>query len=390
MSKEKPLQSQQRTSPDTGGKSLVAVPVQPLTPSTGRIKRLAVFAFAFAILALALLWWGFGGGGGVSSVQTETLVPGSVKRVLAVSGRTATDINSTIVPSVSARVVSVLVREGDLVTIGDLLLVLDDTTQKSSVRQAMAALDAKILLQQAAQADRDRAKALASTVSKVALSDAEQLLQLAKSEVDRLEAALDQARIALDNYQITAPISGVVLSRSADPGDLVGPSNTLLRLANTGDLHVEVQVDEIYADDIRAGQRAQLQLAGREDVQEGVVSFVASEVDELTGSLRVKLSFDTPPMTQIGLTTIANIMIEEVSNVLTVPRSAFVKTEIGTAVFILRDGKANLVPIDFVNWPAERVQVTSGLSDGDKLVLSPEGLEDGQTMNVQNSPAEDN
>ena len=385
LGKEKMRDVLPKLASENGGKSLVTVPAQPNASSARHKKGWVAGAVAIGALALAAAWWGFGGGGGAMSVSVEALVNGPVKRVLAVSGRTSTDMSADVMSSVSSEVLMVKTSEGETVAAGDLLFVLDDTTQQSVVRQGQAALDVGKIALQGAQEDRDRAVALGDNVSIVAVADAEQALASAKSEVARLEAALEMARIVLAKYQINAPISGVVLSQSAEPGDLVGPTDVLMRLANMDDLHVEVQVDENYADDIHVGQSAQMQLAGRTDVVTGVVSFVAAEVDESTGSLRVKLSFDTPPKAQIGLTTVANILIDAAADVLTVPRSAFVAAGDGTAVFILRDGKATLTPIDYVDWPASRVEVTSGLVEGDRLVLTPEGVVDGQSLTSQSA-----
>ncbi len=218
------------------------------------------------------------------------------------------------------------------------------------------------------------------------MADAQRALATAGVEIVRLEAALDRAQLVLPDYRISAPITGIVLSRSVEPGDLVTPSQVLMRLANKDSLHVEVQIDEIYADEIRVGQRAQLRLAGRTEIAAGTVSFVASEVDEVTGSMRVKLSFDTPIKAQIGLTTVANILIDEVDGALTVSRSAFVDIGAATAVYILHDGRASLTTITYIDWPAERVEITSGLSAGDVLVLSPQGLADGVELTAQTSP----
>ncbi len=390
MTKEKTRVDLPQSTPGTGRNSLVPVPVLVPVPAKPpppwRTKRAAVLIFAAAAIALAVAWWGLGGGGGVPLVPVESLTPGPVQRVLAVSGRTVTDVHSDIVSSVSARVLSVNADEGDPVQADAALLVLDDTQQQAAVRQAAASLDAAILAQQRAQEERDRAVALAGTMSPVAVAEAGRALATAGVDVVRLEAALDRAQLALRDYRISAPITGVVLSRSVEPGDLVSPSQVLMRLANKDNLQVEVQIDEIYAGEIRAGQRAQLRLAGRTEIAAGTVSFVASEVDEVTGSMRVKLSFVAPIKAQIGLTTVANILIDEVAEALTVPRSAFVETGAGTAVFILRDGRAVLTPITYTDWPADRVEVTSGLSARDTLVLSPDGVEDGMALTAQNSP----
>jgi len=372
---------------DSQTNSLVTVPAPLQTRSPHKRKLVAVLVAALVGLALAVSWWALKVSGGAPRVAIETLIAGPVERVLAVSGRTETDVHSDIRSDVAARVTEVRVADGDAVSVGDKLVILDASQQNSLVRQALAALDAAILRAQSAQADRDRAVSLSGTVSAVALADAERDLALAKVEVARLQAALEQAQLALPDYRIAAPISGLVLDRSVEPGDLVDPSDILMRLANIDNLHVEVQIDEVYADKIHVGQRAWLQLAGRTETVTGTVSFVAAKVDELTGSLRVKLAFDTVPVAQIGLTTVANVMIDRVEQALTVPRSALVSSGADTAVFVLRDGRASLTQISYVDWPADRVEVTSGLIEGDQIVLSSDGIVDAQALSAQDATA---
>jgi len=349
------------------------------------MRRIAVGIFALLGVALAWALWFLNAGGGAPPTAVATLKAGPVERVLAVSGRTETDIQSDVRSLVAARVTEVKVSEGDNVAAGDTLVMLDAGQPNSRVRQALASLDEAILREQGAQADRDRAVSLGDTVSQVTIANAERDLELAKAEVSRQRAALEQLKLALPDYKITAPIDGLVLDRSVEPGDLVSPSDILMRLANTDTLHVEVQVDEIYADKIHVGQRARLQLAGRVETLTGTVNFVAAEVNELTGSLRVKIAFDAIPDAQIGLTTVANILVDRVEEAVTVPRSALVASGSDAAVFVIRDGRANLTPISFVDWPADRVEVTSGLTEGDRVVLSPEGIEDGQALSTRDT-----
>jgi RND family efflux transporter MFP subunit len=367
--------------------SLLAVPVPQDNPPPRRSGRGPLVVAALVAIALAGTWWVLNGSGAPPGVAVETLAAGPVERVLAVSGRTETDALSNVVSSVAARVDAVMVREGDAVGAGDVLLLLDSEQQTSRIRQALAALDAAILREQSAQSDLDRATRLGAAVSAVALADAERAVALAKTEVDRLQAAFEQAQLTLRDYRISAPIGGRVLSRSVEPGDLVGTTTVLMRIANTDSLHVEAQIDETFADRIRVGQPVWLQLTGRSEIHRGRVSYVAAEVDELTGSLRVKLSFDTVPDAQIGLTTGANILIDRVETALTVPRSALVAGGSDAAVMVVRDGRAKLTKIDYVDWPADRVEVTSGLGEGDQVVLSPGGIEAGQPLVAQDASA---
>ena len=370
----------------TQANPLVPIPVPSQKERSGKASRWGAAAAALAGLILATAWWVLNGTGGAPQVAVEYLVSGPVERVLAVSGRTDTEIQSDIKSSVSARVSAVKVSEGDDVVSGEELVLLDSSHQTSRIRQAMAAMDAALLRQQRADADLNRFISLGGTVTAVTVANAESDLALAMVEAKQMQAALEQAQLALPDYTITSPITGVVLNRSVEAGDLVGPADILMHVADTRNLHVEVQVDELYAAKVRTGQSAWLQLTGRTGIEPGVVSFVAAEVSGLTGTLRVKLDFDVAPDVQIGLNTVANILIESVQDAVTVPRSAFVADGTGTAVFVLRDGHAVLTPITFVDWPSSRVEVTSGLTAADIVVLAPDGVEDGQPLAALDGP----
>jgi RND family efflux transporter MFP subunit len=374
------------TSSVTKANSLVPVPKPPQKKTKSKVGRWGALSAVVAGALLVFAWGALNGIGRAPQVAVDYVVAGPAERVLAVSGRTATDIESDIRSSVSARVSAVHFNEGDDINLGDTLVLLDASQQNSRTMQAMAALDAALLRQQRAQVDLDRLVNLGGTVSAVSVANAQSDLALAAASVTQMQAALGQTQQLLPDYVITSPITGVVLNRSVEVGDLVSPTNILMHVANTNDLHVEVQVDELYAARIQTGQRVWLQLTGRNEVELGKVSFVAAEVNALTGSIRVKLAFDDAPEAQIGLNTVANILIDSIDQAITVPRRAFVATDAGTAVFVLRDGHAALTPITFVDWPSSHVEVISGLADGDVVVLVPDGIEDGQVLAPLDDP----
>lgn len=386
---ERPTPQTQAAVPavDASRNSMVPVAEGIVLRHQRQTRRWAWFLVVAGLAAAGLLWITFGGGLAPPTVPVQTLVAGPVSRVLAVSGRTAAQSEVNITSAVSERVRAVAVSEGDLVGVGDLLVELDGSRQQLVTVQALAALDAAIVARQESEDNADRTRALGSTASDVARKAADRALERARNEVDRLTAAFEQAQRGLDDYRIIAPIPGTILKRSVEPGDLVDPTRVLMRLADQTRIRVEVEIDETYSNHIRIGQSVDLQLAGREEVYPGRVSFVGAEVDLLTGSLRVLIDFDTPPVVQIGLTAVANIQVDRADEALTVPRTALLADATGPAVFVLRDGRAVKTPIAFIDWPADRVQVTRGLGAGDVILLLPDGIEDGEAVTPQDRGA---
>ncbi|MDO6510060.1 efflux RND transporter periplasmic adaptor subunit [Celeribacter halophilus] len=337
--------------------------------------------------ALVLLGLGLLGGlssrlwlGGAVPVVVEIAKTSPVTRVLAVNGRIAAVHSVDVSAVVSGTVVSLPVAEGEQVEANQILAQVDAAEQNAIVRQAMAALDAALVAQQKATEDYDRSLSLGSNVSKTALEADAFAKQSATQEVLRLSAFLDQARIALDNYTIRAPVAGTVLELEVETGQAISPSTSLLTLADLNDLVVEADVDESYATQIKVGQRAVLQLAGQTETHEGHVSFVSNRVDEATGGLAVKLRFDTPVAAPVGLTVTTNIIVEDRDAALTVPRTALVD---GNEVFVVVDGLAELRPVTVVDWPAARLIATNGLTEGDVVIVDAAGITDGQEVEAE-------
>lgn len=313
-------------------------------------------------------------------VAVETVVPGALTRVLAVNGTIEARNSVSVRAQVSGKLVALHADAADKVAAGDVLAEIDSARQQAVLRTAQAALDAGTLAQAQASATRDRAMALGPNATRNALEDAERSLQSATQEVGRLAALVDQAKIELAQYTVTAPISGTVLTRGVDPGQLVDSSSDLFTLADLGQLVVETNVDETYATQIAPGQPAVLQFVGETQTRTGSVSFVAPQVDVATGGLAVRISFDTPQTAPVGLTVTANVIVDQKEAAISAPRTAIVTDAAGPAVFVLREGLARRQPVSLVDWPAARLEVTAGLAAGDVLIVQASGLSDGQAV----------
>ncbi len=318
----------------------------------------------------------------VPVVMVETVALGPVTRVLAVNGRIAGVRSVDVRPLVSGTLVEVLVAEGDVVTRNRALMQLDTAAQQAVVRQAVAGLDAALLVQDDAVATLARTRRLGANVARVALETAVRAEQTAAQEVARMTALLDQAQIQLEKFTIRAPIAGTVLVLNVDPGQSVDPATVLLSIADMKTLVVETDVDESYATQIRTGQPAALQLSGEGEVRAGNVSFVSQRVDEDTGGLVVRLTPDTPLTAPIGLTVTANITVDDRASAITVPRAAIISDAAADAVLVVVDGKAQRRAVEVIDWPAARLIVTEGLAPGDLVIADATRLTDGQAIQV--------
>jgi RND family efflux transporter MFP subunit len=319
---------------------------------------------------------------GVPVVSVELVAPGPVTRVLAVNGRIAALRSVAVKSTVAGTLVASLAEEGDIVSQGAILARLDDTSQQAAVRQTMAALDQEILAQTQASAALKRAESLGGNVSRVTLEDARSAAERAEREVGRLRALVDQAQFHLAKFNIVAPIAGTILTRGVEPGQVVDLTTALFTLGDLSELVVETDVDESYATQIRTGMPALLQLTGDDRTLDGRVSFVAPVVDADTGGLAVKIAFAKPQSAPVGLTVTANIIVDRRDAAISAPRAALVPDGAERSVFVLEGEKAKRVPVQVIDWPADRLIVTDGLHAGDRLITDASNLADGQTVKI--------
>jgi RND family efflux transporter MFP subunit len=357
-------------------------PPPPANPKSARWPTwiwAGLVAFVFAAVGLWYLQpWASKG----LAVIVETVVPAPMVRVLAVNGRIAPLHLVDLKPRVGGEVLAVLADEGAVVAQGDVLAQVDPSGQQAVVRQAMAGLDAGLVAQSQAAASLARAEALRDNISRTTLDDARSAQQTARQEVARLEALFDQAQIDLEKYTIVAPTAGTVLTRTAETGQSVDPATALFSMADLGQLVVETDVDEAYATQITAGLPAVLQLKGETTRRDGSVSFVAAQVDADTGGLAVKIAFDDPVTAPVGLTVTANIIVDRQAAAITIPRAAVVTDATNTAVFVVAADHAVRRVVTVVDWPADRVEVTTGLAAGDIVITDATGLSDGAAIAV--------
>jgi membrane fusion protein (multidrug efflux system) len=317
-------------------------------------------------------------------VTVETVAPGPANRILAVNGRIEPQTQIDVEPTVSGQVKTVAVTDGDRVQAGALLATIDDTQQKAAVSQAQSALDAARAQLEKAQADFQRAQGLGDSISQKDRSAARLGLQTARNDEARLQSARDQALTQLDLYSIKAPFEGTVITRGVDPGQVVGASSVMFVLADLTHVRASASVDELYAAEIRRGLKVKMQPSGYNQTLEGAVTFVSPTVDATTGGRLVRVSIDDLGETTlpIGLTVNLNIVVDERDKAITVPRAAILDAAAHPAVLLVRDGKAVRVPVEFVDWPAGRLIVTSGLQPGDSVITNPAPTMEGAAVAV--------
>lgn len=337
-----------------------------------------------AVAVLIVAWYLFRTFSALPAVPAISVEQRPVERVLAAVGRVRTQETISVFSRVPGQIVALTKREGDTVQAGDVLGRLDDRQARAALAQATA--NAASQRRRWAQLRRDLARTQALLKKGYATRAAEEkdrsAADAAENDLQRLESAIDEARLRLSDYEVRAPIAGRILTRPVDPGQVVDVKTEIFQLGSSAAPDVECEIDETLAGKIQLGMPARLSLASRPEViMSGRVTFVAPRVDPATGGQTVRISFlanpgDVPP----GQTVDVNIIVEKRLAAIAIPRSAILRSREQPAIAVVQGSRVAFRDIEFQDWPASRVIVTKGLTARDVIVLDPTTVTEGQAI----------
>lgn len=245
--------------------------------------RQQVWSFVALTLVIALWCWPQTS----RSKTTPTVAPlelGSADLVLVEQGRIAHDIAITGVLQplqqvmVTSRVTGVIeqltVREGDVVSAGQVLVRLNSVDSQSRVAQLSASLQANRAEAELAQQKLERARPLNAKelLSNSELQSAEKQAEIEHAHVKSAEASLAQAQQQLSDSVIRAPFAGVVSTRQVTVGQAVQPNMPLLQVVDLHQLELSIEVPAAEINRIHSGQLLPFQVEGyNQDFQARVV-----------------------------------------------------------------------------------------------------------------------
>ena len=368
-----------------------------------RRRRWIVLAvFALALLA-AGVWYLLQPR--VATVQTTPIVttyPSQQYVVLNATGYVVAQRKAAISSKATGRLEWLGVAEGSRVKEGDVIARIDNRdvvaqaqSAEAGVRAARANVQQAEVERQNAQVEFRRNQELVEKnfISRSALDTAKARLDRAAALVASAQANLNaaiansrNAQVAVDYTEIRAPFDGVILSKSANVGDLVTPFSSatdskgaVVSMADMSTLEVEADVSESSLAKVHVGQPAEIVLDALPDMRfRGHISRMVPTVDRAKATVMTKVSFDEiDPRVLPEMSAKASFLSREVTPaeqkpLLAVNRDAIVERDGRTVVLVVRDGRATAVPVTPGAKVGDMTAISGDLKSGDKVVLKPE------------------
>jgi len=384
------------------------------------LKRLPILPALAALAAFLLAWMLVQSFRGPQldgyQVDTRPLV-----QTVVATGRVVAVSRAQVGSAVTGVVLERRVQEGDRVQPGDILAVLRADDLEASVREAEAALaqleqstrpqaqaalrqaEAQ-LLQASREAERRRDLFQRQLIARESMEQAVQAETIARSAAEqaRLTAGslaagrpnetaarerLAAARALLAKTTIRAEAAGTVLTRDAEPGDLVQPGRVLFEIAREGDTEVLVPLDEKNLQVLALGQPAQC-VADAYPARpfEARVGFIAPSVDPTRGTVEVRLKVDpVPDFLRQDMTVSVNVETGRRDSAVVVPNDALGNVD-GNAAELWRvvDGKARRQRVELGLRGLAMTEITGGLDAGDWILADARAaLQPGDRVRVR-------
>ncbi|MBU0719375.1 MAG: efflux RND transporter periplasmic adaptor subunit [Planctomycetes bacterium] len=281
-----------------------------------------------------------------------------------------TEVGSKIM----ARVLAVNFQAGQHVEQDQVLVELEKGDLTARMSQSQAAVDAAQASLDQAQTDYDRIVRLRAedSASELEFTTATNRLSAAKANHEQARSALREADAVIGYATIRSPVTGVVIDKMVDVGDMVRPGQTVLRLFDR--LQLVATVRESLATRLEVGQQLPVTLEALDLHCEGTISEIVPESDVLSRAFHVKVTGPCPPGVIPGMFGRLHIPLGERQE-LRIPQSAV--RRVGQIAFVYRDVDGNRVERTFVQLAGEhgdQVAIASGLSPGDRIVVDPNML----------------
>lgn len=321
-------------------------------------------------------------------VRTTPVAPHTVAAVVAVTGTVtpAPGAEQTVTPPASARIADMPKAEGDRVRTGDLLVRFEIPSLASDVAARRAELQQAQARLENAQAASARLTTLVEhgVAAQKELEDAHRELAESRAAVAQAESAVHGADVLASRMTVRARFPGVIAARSHNAGDLVEPSDTVLRVIDPDRLQIVASVPVSAVRQIDAGQPARVVDPSGGPGESAHILTRPAAVQAGGATANVRLAFDRPTRLPSGAPVQVEITTAEHPNALSVPPDAVVRENDAAYVFVAgSDGKAHRQKVTLGLATPREVEVTSGVKAGDAVIVEgQQALPDGAAITV--------
>lgn len=292
---------------------------------------------------------------------------------LSLVGTVIANADVNIAAETGGRVIKRNIEVGQYVSSGSVLYELDNEVKLSQLKVAEANFDK-------AQKDSARIRYLVGENSMAAAQwDAIEL------QYKLAEQQLIQARRAVNDTRIKAPVSGYVNARQADVGMMLSQGNVVCNIVDVSRLKVRVNVSENDILKLKTGDKVSIanESAATEAGIVGTISAISVKADE-AHTYPIEITLSSAANLKVGMFVRVSFSQVEKGTTLVIPREAVIGSIRDAKVFVAEGDKARLRPVKLGNDVEGNIEVVGGLRQGERVITTGQNtIGDGYTIKLQ-------
>jgi len=347
-------------------------------------------------------------------VEVEVIGKKTLVNTAILSGKVSSETDVAVVPKVPGKVESVNVKVGDTVYAGEVLFTLETTDMNNTYQLAEARYQTSKDQWDVANTSLERTKALAAekianaqqtlvntkvlydagAASKVQLDQAElglkelessfaaqieQLsVQASDSSLKLAEVQLTQAREALDNATVTAPVDGIVSQVNVQVGNMATSAQAAVSLTNTKTVYSSLSVAENLVNRLTKGQEVKVTVPSvSEKSFVGQIDHISPASDPQTRLYPLKITLENPDgLIKPGMFAKVELTTDEKADVIAVKSEAVVLKNEKTIVYVVQEDKAVAKEVVTGLDTGVDIEILEGLNQGDQVIIKGQTLVD--------------
>jgi membrane fusion protein (multidrug efflux system) len=365
--------------------------------------KIRKFCLLSLLVTLPLLW----GCGSKESASTETplapqksvlgerqveaveVIPRSISYTISAVGSLKSPEDVTISPKKAGIIDKILVREGDRVRKGQILVQLDDVDARLQVERAEAKVREEEASLKTNQITLSRYQKLleSKVISQQICDDLTLKVQLDEARLALAKVELNMAKQNHLDHRIVSPLDGVINLKIASLGEHVNvaPKDEILKIVQMDPLELEFYVPENWVGNIHLGTKIQFTVkAFSEEKFLGVLQFISPTADPSTRNVKMKALVQNSHY-RLKPGYFAEVTLQTGINpkALVIPESALFSQEGKFFAFVAQDGIARLREVEPGLRFEGKVEILKGIQKGERVVTSgQEQLSDGMKVKV--------
>lgn len=299
---------------------------------------------------------------------------GAFTNYVQIQGKIDAQDNVIAYPQSPGTITAIYVKPGQHVSKGQVLVQLDNSTQRQTIAQNEATVELNQTLYNRQKNLWDQ-----KIGTEVQFLQAQTTLAASKKA---LAALREQAAM----FRIVSPISGTVDQMDLKLGQVAQPGTSGIRIVNADVLKVKADVPESYAGSVGTGNNVMILVPDAHDSLTTQVTFAAKAIDPTSRSFAVEIKLPVRKTLRPNMTAIIKIADYSKTNAITVPVKAIQRSEEGDYIYVNVNGKAKRTSIKSGITYGGQTEILSGIKAGDQIVTEGAAdIEDGDKIKVLQS-----